>query len=127
MLHVELLLPHLLLQLQRLVPILFLGILQLVELLPHLLDLEGGRHLSLLARVLALNEGGHLTLELLHLVVLLLLHSQHFLIGTLLLLERGEGLLEHGDLAENFLVHLVGLRLFNFEDFKLLLTLVELV
>ena len=77
--------------------------------------------------MLTLNEGGHLTLELLHLVVLFLLHSPHFLIGTLLLLERGEGLLEHGDLAENFLVHLVGLGLFDFEYFKLLLTLVELV
>ena len=42
LLHVELLLPHLLLQLQRLVPILFLRILQLVELLPHLFDFESG-------------------------------------------------------------------------------------
>ena len=42
LLHVELLLSHLLLQLQRLVPILFLGILQLVELLPHLFDFESG-------------------------------------------------------------------------------------
>ena len=76
--------------------------------------------------MLALNEGGHLTLELLHLIVFLLLHSQHFLIGTLLFLERREGLLEHGDLAEDFLVHLVSLGLLDFEYFKLLLTLVEL-
>ena len=55
LLHVELLLPHLLPQLQRLVSILILRILQLVELLPHLFDFESGRHLSLLALLLALN------------------------------------------------------------------------
>ena len=123
LLHFVLLLPDLLLELERLVPILLLRMLQLAQLLAHLLDFEGGRGLSLLLLLLLLlalhEQSRHLTLQLVHLGVLFRLAPEKLLIGALLLLEGGQGVLEVGDLAEDLRVHLVGLRLLHLERFEL--------
>ena len=55
LLHFVLLLSDLLLELECLVPILVLRMLQLAQLLPHLLDFKGGRGLSLLLLLTALH------------------------------------------------------------------------
>lgn len=61
--------------------------LQLAQLLPHLLYLEGGRCLPLLFAALH-QQSRYLTLQLLHLSVLFCLPPEKFLIGAFLLLEH---------------------------------------
>ena len=89
----------LLFQLESFFPVLFLGVLEILDLLLHRDYLRHWTCFSILLSLVQVHQLRHLLFELFHFLVFRFLHSHHALVVPLLLLETTECFLKHADLT----------------------------